>query len=577
MAKIKEVLGKALRKTVILMFSKSLSCTDQKRPVSELFDKTTHFKQTGQMQLVITPLANSRKLLGAVYLDNYICKPDNNKYEDMIDNVRRVGAADRSQVENGAADGAYEKSDKTYQLYEESLGVYYKEEGLKWVQLQWDEAHKVDLAEGDAQTELDEVKKVMDLCQNITMVFRWGKEYKRVFVGGEGDNECVSVRDNEIEIERELQEEIIRGDGEVPKYQPVIQSNLKFAAHGHKFLFNFAGNLRFYITRFSDIQNEDDAAKKKTKAYGFLCKIDVEFVTVVYGLCDVYLSLYRAQHGVCKVNQLPWEFNDKVQVLISELQNISNHTHNGRLSKNKDNLLKGLLEDGSPIIIEKNKGTRSSTEVNPEAQVSKGMDLVREFSKSLIENIQDRCGENGLSSLMKSVFYNWKEDDLVTLLDIAHRSGRSYGNCSVLREEYRILKECYTSLSEVYRTKPEVEKWLIITQKASLFQGIQQILHFALCCFVKSPLEATAETLGSVINQHGSKDRQSMRASTLSTEVQVAWNGPQEFSKSAQVIIKDALEDYFKDHKSGVRFYVKLNIISSTIVDYINRPSSIDL
>ena len=43
---------------------------------------------------------------------------------------------------------------------------------------------------------------------------------------------------------------------------------------------------------------------------------------------------------------------------------------------------------------------------------------------------------------------------------------------------------------------------------------------------MKIPLDATAETIGSVINSNGSKNRSSLLPKALSNEVQVAWNGP---------------------------------------------------
>ena len=48
------------------------------------------------------------------------------------------------------------------------------------------------------------------------------------------------------------------------------------------------------------------------------------------------------------------------------------------------------------------------------------------------------------------------------------------------------------------------------------------------------PLEATAESIGSKINQHGSDQRQSHNIGTLSTEVEVAWNGPADFSSETE-------------------------------------------
>ena len=98
-----------------------------------------------------------------------------------------------------------------------------------------------------------------------------------------------------------------------------------------------------------------------------------------------------------------------------------------------------------------------------------------------------------------------------------------------------------------------------------------------MCSFTKSPLEATAENIGSVINHHGTKVRQSLHASTLSTEVQVAWNGPNEFTPEFTKLIKESLEEYFKDKHKGIRFFRKsaLKFVSSTLSAYMTRPSRI--
>ena len=79
------MLGKTLREEVRKRLSENIPCTNQQRPVSEMFDKMTHFHRTGQMQLVIAPLMNEHELLTAVYLDNYLTSPENNSYKDMID------------------------------------------------------------------------------------------------------------------------------------------------------------------------------------------------------------------------------------------------------------------------------------------------------------------------------------------------------------------------------------------------------------------------------------------------------------------------------------------------------------
>ena len=147
----------------------------------------------------------------------------------------------------------------------------------------------------------------------------------------------------------------------------------------------------------------------------------------------------------------------------------------------------------------------------------------------------------------------------------------------MLMEEYNILKERFATVNNTYSKQEEAFKWLQVFQRPTIYKGIEKILHFALCSFLKSPLEATAETLGSTINHHGTKIRKSLHADTLSTEVQVAWNGPGEFSPEAQDLIKEAVESYFKDVKYGVRFYIKssLKLVSSTVHSYITKPSRI--
>ena len=69
--------------------------------------------------------------------------------------------------------------------------------------------------------------------------------------------------------------------------------------------------------------------------------------------------------------------------------------------------------------------------------------------------------------------------------------------------------------------------------------------------------------MGSVINRHRRKGQCSLRAESLLTEVQVAWNGPKEFQPPTQTIIEEALEDYFTGNSP--QFYTaenKLKIMS---------------
>ena len=128
-----------------------------------------------------------------------------------------------------------------------------------------------------------------------------------------------------------------------------------------------------------------------------------------------------------------------------------------------------------------------------------------------------------------------------------------------------------------------VTKWRSLNNirnllKSTLYSGIPVILNFALCAFIKIQLEATAETIGSVINQHGRKCRYSLRPSSLSNEVQVAWNGPSEMSKATTNILEESIDQYFKNIKTSVQFYVsyQLKLMSTTVKNYFSLPSRIE-
>ena len=51
-------------------------------------------------------------------------------------------------------------------------------------------------------------------------------------------------------------------------------------------------------------------------------KMKRKHMTIVYGLCDIYEIIASTQHGVSTVNQLPWEYNEKVEALKEVLRDI---------------------------------------------------------------------------------------------------------------------------------------------------------------------------------------------------------------------------------------------------------------
>ena len=219
---------------------------------------------------------------------------------------------------------------------------------------------------------------------------------------------------------------------------------------------------------------------------------------------------------------------------------------------------------------------KSTVPVDLTGQFNAGNAVVSEYASSLIAHIKTRITEDKLAKITKSVFYDWQTTSLVTLIDIANRH-RDYGDKDMLMEQYLTLKERFETVEQLFHKKEETFKWLKVFKTPAYYTGVEDILHLALCSFTKSPLEATAETIGSVINHHGTKVRQSLHASTLSTEVQVAWNGPNEFTPEATKLIKESLEEYFKDKHTGIRFFRKsaLKFVSSTLSAYMTRPSRI--
>ncbi|CAL4095345.1 unnamed protein product, partial [Meganyctiphanes norvegica] len=173
-------------------------------------------------------------------------------------------------------------------------------------------------------------------------------------------------------------------------------------------------------------------------------------------------------------------------------------------------------------------------------------------------------------------FLDWDTISLVKLLAIATKSGRCYGDPTELSNQHEELKKRFIEQNFPNQMK-ESDKWLRVCKRKNIYAGCEKIIHFALCCFVKAPLEATAESVGSVINQHGRKDRYSLLARSLADEVQVAWNGPVEFSKEANAICEEAVEKYFEKSQYGIRFYVadSLKLMSSDIKAVLTSRSRI--
>ena len=101
----------------------------------------THNHHTGQMQVAIVPLANNHELLTPIYVKTFTVKYTQGSYSHLVSAIRTAGneiySAD--QVEAGAADGAYIKSN--VQLYfNRHLDV---PDDCSWFPFQWDIPHRI--------------------------------------------------------------------------------------------------------------------------------------------------------------------------------------------------------------------------------------------------------------------------------------------------------------------------------------------------------------------------------------------------------------------------------------------------
>ena len=128
---------------------------------------------------------------------------------------------------------------------------------------------------------------------------------------------------------------------------------------------------------------------------------------------------------------------------------------------------------------------------------------------------------------------------------------RDYGSDEILIKEYKLLRDNVKDYPWS-NTVTEIGKWLKI-YTPSFFRGCETIIHFSLCCFVKSPLEAVVESVGSVINRHGYGQRSQLTAEHLSEEIMVAFNGPPKFSSASYSLIRESLYQYFKG--KPIHFY----------------------
>ena len=269
-------------------------------------------------------------------------------------------------------------------------------------------------------------------------------------------------------------------------------------------------------------------SKKREKIRGLLMKLNVEHVAIIYGLLDVYTVISKAQHGLCKVNQFPWEFIDRVDYLILQLTQIEEEKFDGEFKKVEGGLRNGVFPEGTLISTEPPRDLRNSVGTNLEGNINRSKGTVKLFVTELKTQVQKRVTESDVTNLTRDVFHNWQVSKLKPLLQMANASRRNYGEIDVLEMQFHTLHSRFLGMDILNTSDAEMKRWLRIFNDESN-RDISDILHLALCAFTKSPLEAIAESIGSVINRHGSDERSSLLPATLSNEVQLSWNGPEEF------------------------------------------------
>ena len=166
--------------------------------------------------------------------------------------------------------------------------------------------------------------------------------------------------------------------------------------------------------------------------------------------------------------------------------------------------------------------------------------------------VRTDIGEPSLITDMWQAFSQWSESHFIKLIESSKQAKRDYGTAEILIREYKILKDNVKDYPWT-NTITEAGKWLKICTIPSFFRGCETVIHFSLCCLVKSPLEAVVESVGSIINYHGYGQLSRLTAEHLSEVIMVAYNGHPKFSLASYSLIRESLYQYFKG--KPIHFY----------------------
>ena len=68
---------------------------------------------------------------------------------------------------------------------------------------------------------------------------------------------------------------------------------------------------------------------------------------MIYHMFDIYSCLAKAQHGVSKINQLPWHYTDRIDHFKDDLDKVVQQGYGGPNSDAKVHLKLGEFETGT--------------------------------------------------------------------------------------------------------------------------------------------------------------------------------------------------------------------------------------
>ena len=160
--------------------------------------------------------------------------------------------------------------------------------------------------------------------------------------------------------------------------------------------------------------------KQRASFRSWLKKITVNHVSLVLGLLHYYDILSKAQHGSSTVNQLPWEFYDKVQVLEKKLAILSTTDDWPTLTKYKKELEVGTIE-GVHIGTETVSSLRSTETfgLRFKEQVIKATEYLKLIAKHMSSQIKIYIFEPKLISCMRLAFTQWDEENCLKLIEVS--------------------------------------------------------------------------------------------------------------------------------------------------------------